>query len=381
MSEFRDPWFVRLPDGRVIKAKSTASLRHHLESGNVPKNARVRREKTEEWQELMWVREFADLFGGISKPSEDASEQLPPQLDPTFQNKLETHRLQSVGIRGMIDEILTSLESAWSKPKIIIATIGAIFLFIGHFLIEWIGFSILKELEWDRLTWTIPLLTVAWMVLVVSMVFAFLAKLTFHELSTLKHASLSDAFRGGLYLKIQVLLASLIGVGIPLVLIVLLGKVPNWVAQLLTDMGASPKNASYIVTPAVVLAKLIMIPMWLLVGMAWILPAAVVVEEGAFAPGLSEWRKVVFHQLDVLLASTGFAILLALAVSIPTSIIVGLTAEGGISLWPQLPTIPSAENLVMRFTDTLIHSLAVIPFFCALGTSATHVYLNLRYER
>ncbi len=380
MNDSRDPWYVRFPDGRVIKAKSTSSLRHHLESGNIPKNALVRRDKMDEWQELQWVREFADLFGGISKPPEESADNV-PQLDPSLVIKPETHRLQSVGLRGMIDELLTSLESAWSKPKLIVATLGALLLFIGHFLIEWVGAGVLAEIELTKFSWMIHFVSTGWMVLTLAIVFATLAKLTFHEVSTLKHAKLSDGLQGFPSMVIQVGLACLIGVGIPLVLIFLLGKVPSWIGQLLIEAGMSANTLSYVMTPIVVIAKLIALPLWLIVGMAWILPSAVIVEEGSFAPGLAEWRKVLRHQLDVLVGSTGFAILLALAVSIPISIIVSLALSGGIALFPSLPHIITAENLVMRFTHTLLSSLATIPFIAALATSATHVYLNLRYER
>src|SRR5947199_84132 len=59
MKENRDPWYVRLPDGRVLKAKSTDAVRHHLEAGNIPRNSYARRDPTEEWVELTWIAEFS----------------------------------------------------------------------------------------------------------------------------------------------------------------------------------------------------------------------------------------------------------------------------------------------------------------------------------
>ena len=61
MKEHYDPWFIRLPDGRTIKAKSTASVRHHVEAGHIPLNSMVRRDPDEQWVALVWVAEFADL--------------------------------------------------------------------------------------------------------------------------------------------------------------------------------------------------------------------------------------------------------------------------------------------------------------------------------
>src|SRR5947209_19003346 len=61
MSQSSDEWYVRFPDGRVIHAHSTASVRHHLETGTIPPESRVRRAAGEEWTLLEWTTEFADL--------------------------------------------------------------------------------------------------------------------------------------------------------------------------------------------------------------------------------------------------------------------------------------------------------------------------------
>jgi hypothetical protein len=48
----RDPfdvWFIRLPDGRVVRAKSTAAVRHHVETGRVPTDIWVRRRGEDDW--------------------------------------------------------------------------------------------------------------------------------------------------------------------------------------------------------------------------------------------------------------------------------------------------------------------------------------------
>src|SRR5919201_834399 len=104
MKEHYDPWYVRLPDGRTIKAKSTTSVRHHIEAGHIPLNSMVRRDSTEEWVSLVWVAEFADLGargGGAGNPptpspagSSTSRSGVAARLDPM--------RLQTVGIRGLI---------------------------------------------------------------------------------------------------------------------------------------------------------------------------------------------------------------------------------------------------------------------------------------
>ena len=56
-----DMWYVRLPGGRVLQARSTRSVRRHVGSGRIPFNSRARRFPDEEWVELQRLHEFADL--------------------------------------------------------------------------------------------------------------------------------------------------------------------------------------------------------------------------------------------------------------------------------------------------------------------------------
>src|SRR5437016_9552272 len=69
MAEASDRWYVRLPDGRVIRAKSTKSLRYHIRSGRIPVHARVRRSPAEEWTGLEWVAEFVDILPKGAAPA------------------------------------------------------------------------------------------------------------------------------------------------------------------------------------------------------------------------------------------------------------------------------------------------------------------------
>src|SRR5271157_369106 len=61
MKAHYDPWYLRLPDGHVVKAKSTTSVRHHVEAGNIPLNSMARRDAKQEWKTLTWIAEFTDL--------------------------------------------------------------------------------------------------------------------------------------------------------------------------------------------------------------------------------------------------------------------------------------------------------------------------------
>jgi len=56
-----DEWFVRLPDGSVVLARSSAAVRHHLETGRLPRDVRLRRSPQDPWGALDRFEAFADL--------------------------------------------------------------------------------------------------------------------------------------------------------------------------------------------------------------------------------------------------------------------------------------------------------------------------------
>ena len=66
MNKVRDAWYVRLPNGQEIKAKSTDAVLHHLETGNVPKKSLARRTRDDEWMLLEWHSEFTEAVTGIT---------------------------------------------------------------------------------------------------------------------------------------------------------------------------------------------------------------------------------------------------------------------------------------------------------------------------
>src|SRR5437763_14564900 len=61
MRDPNDVWLVRMPDGKVVRAKSTAAVRRHVDSGLIPVESWVRRSPEEDWVTLEWAVEFTDL--------------------------------------------------------------------------------------------------------------------------------------------------------------------------------------------------------------------------------------------------------------------------------------------------------------------------------
>src|SRR5690349_19800165 len=78
-----DTWYVRFPDGRVVRAANTQVVRQHLSTGQIPLESRVRRSGEDEWSTLDWTREFADLVPD-SHPSRIAPSLLVKRELPPF---------------------------------------------------------------------------------------------------------------------------------------------------------------------------------------------------------------------------------------------------------------------------------------------------------
>src|SRR5262245_59782830 len=118
MSHPSDVWYVRLPDGRVLRAPSTVAVRHHVTAGRIPRDSRVRRSQDDEWAPLEWTEEFADLVPLLeargresagAHNAETATASLPRPV--SIASRLDPLQLQTVGVRGSVEELLAALDS------------------------------------------------------------------------------------------------------------------------------------------------------------------------------------------------------------------------------------------------------------------------------
>src|SRR4051794_35433235 len=113
MTKPADSWYVRLPDGRVLRASSTRAVRHHIRHGRIPLDSRVRRSGYEEWSALEWTSEFAELVRSQRLvEAEDVATTPPPPGEPGgIAARMDSLQLQTVGVRGFVEELLAALDS------------------------------------------------------------------------------------------------------------------------------------------------------------------------------------------------------------------------------------------------------------------------------
>src|SRR5438874_8738535 len=96
-----DEWYVRLPDGSVVLARSSAAVRHHLETGRLPRDVQLRRSPREPWGALDRFEAFADLAPPRSRPRGN---------DNSQSNSHANLNLEAVGVRGFLDRLWTALD-------------------------------------------------------------------------------------------------------------------------------------------------------------------------------------------------------------------------------------------------------------------------------
>ncbi len=250
MPEPADLWYLRLPDGRVVRA-AASSLRQQIASGRITHDVQARRTTSEEWRPLEAISEFSDVRTG--------GESVASRLDPAA--------MQFVGVRALLVELAAALDSALSRRK----------LWVTAFAAAAMGALIALRTADATLTWLFD----GGVALVALVQVALLSRMTFHELSRLKPARIRDGLPG-----------------LPGLVVMLLFSVGLLVAGLIATRVALPllgpmlpeewPRAALIEVAGLVLTLLLA---WGLVYLAT-LPAVLVVEDSDLFAGLGAWRRV-----------------------------------------------------------------------------------------
>src|SRR5262249_50014528 len=128
MSQAVDTWYVRLPDGRVLRAASTEVVRRHIDSGRIPATSRVRRSPNEEWAAIDWTEEFADVvrrpaaLEAASDPAARTSASASRAIfKPEVASRYDPIRIKTIGLRGLVEELIAALDNTLARPKLLVA--------------------------------------------------------------------------------------------------------------------------------------------------------------------------------------------------------------------------------------------------------------------
>lgn len=383
MKDHYDLWFVRLPDGRTIKAKSTGSVRHHIEAGHIPLNSTVRRDPEEEWVALVWVAEFADLAPPAARaapPTAEAPVQ-PVTSRSGVSARLDPMRLQTVGVRGLIDELIAALDSTIARTKMVPAFVAAVLVFGGMFVIHWIFRRVIDP---GQAAWLPHAIGAAWAVVVLSILNALLARLTHTEVSTMRPARLRDGLNALPRHLVPVVVANAVVAGLALGLLFLLSYVPGWAERALVEAGLKETALNAVLAPIFIAVVVLSVLAWLVIGLCWLLTPAIVVEESSWLAGVREWRQLVRDHFGRVLVYEGLALLLGIAVALPMTLAVSLALHllHGETIVPSIvPAWPTAGFGARGAATAALEALTAAPLLALMGVANVFIYLNLRYEQ
>ena len=369
MSQAADLWYIRLPDGRILRAAGTAVVRRHLGAGRIPAGSTVRRSPDEDWVALTWTPEFADLVGAprgdngpLAGPSRARGATDASGPPTTITSRLDTQQLRQVGVRVLLQELLGALDSSLVRKKLEVTVLAGLCLGI-----------LLAAGRFFAPTLVGPRAPLAWCLLaaalvVVALMDTLLSQMTYVELSRLRPARWRETLAGLRRFTLRVAVAlGLVGGGV-LGLIALLRWLPPWLLSGGVETR-SPWEAVAMVS--VIFAILLEVALWPILVFVLLLTPLLVVEECSVWSALRQWLRLLRRHLGPALLYEGMAAGLGLVVALP--FVFPLLLLGPVHGDDRLA-------FTARFTRDILAGLALAPLLAYLMVANVFIYLNLRYE-
>jgi hypothetical protein len=364
MNKPSDVWFIRLPDGRVFRASSTAAVRHHLELGDVPLDSRVRRTPLDSWMALEMVQEFADL--AVFSLARGRRQALPGSEEANNSAGRAGMALHAVGVRGLVSELMTSLESTLVRRKLAIA--GVTGLTLGLVLV----LSRVLPLFVEVPATPIQLAFQALLLLVVaSFCTAVVTAMTYVELAHLRPARWSEVIVGLVGRMIHLAIAYLVVIGGLVLILFVLRWLPTW---LLSRDGADlPDELGQGLAALVTFIRIVLeVILWPMLGFALLLAPIVIVEECGALPALRQWLDLIRKHRSRVLLYEALAVAIAAIAAVPFILPVEFAAVGA----PE----SGYPGAAAQATLWLLRGLALTPAIAYLVVANVFIYISLRYE-
>lgn len=353
-----DPWYVRLPDGKVLKATSTRAVRHHVKTGQVPLESRVRRSADEEWSGLEWTAEFADLVKRLRAREEEAA--LDVVVSPSA-DRGDSLRLQTLGVCGFVDELLAALDSALLPNKLT----PALLLGVVLGLLGGAGYLTLKRVFPDEELAVRGLQAGIAFLLIVPLA-CIVTQLTYLELTHLRGARFSEGTQHLFRSFRRVFLLDVLLCAVLLALVLGVRWLPGWLEQL-PALHGNPGLQDTLLQAAGVAQVLIEFSVGALASLLLLIPPIVVIEESSAYAVLGIWGNLLREHLLRVLVYEGMAATLGLVLSLPLLIPLA---------WVHTLAVPGAP-----YAQTVLQGIALAPLATYLVVANVSIYLNLRYER
>ncbi|MFL5338959.1 MAG: hypothetical protein ACJ8F7_02235 [Gemmataceae bacterium] len=366
MKRVRDAWYIRLPGGQELKAKTTKAVIHHVDTGIIPRASLVRRATDQEWKPLDWTREFAEVLKGGDAAESTASQPDTPAL-PGIASRLDPMRLRTVGVRGIWEDLLAALDNTFVRPKLV--AVAATAAVVGLLLV--------------LATWTAAKLSLGWSprlvqeaagfvgVLALGVLNGLLARMTHIELSNMRRCRPGEATRGFFPVGFRLVLAYFLVVGSCALVAALMRSLPAAFAVTLTDYGAPAWVGNLGHSAVAVLGTIIEAALWLAVGLTGLLAPVMVVEECDVFTALGSWCRLLRDHPGRVLLAEALAISLGLLVTLPFAAPAYLALAGR-------EFTPAVVGEAIR---GIAWGLALTPLLAFLAVANLFIYLDVRYEQ
>lgn len=371
MSQASNRWYIRLPEGRVVRASDTEAVRHHIRSGRIPLDSRVRQSSEEEWTTLEWTSEFADLYkrmmAGTDSASVDRDAGAGRVRPATIASRLDPHQLQTVGIRGAVEELLAALDSTMVRVKLRVA--GVTGLFLG--LAVAVMYLIVNDPQSELLWWGWPAFGLV-IVFLTAVCQALLLQITYAEVSHLRPARWKDGQIGLIGHVFHIMLANGVVFGLVCTALVLLRQwpehFPDWYrARYNLDHLATFRD---VVGVTAFLGELLL---WPILSLGLLLGPLVVVENGSAFSALWQWLRLLGRHLGEVFLYQSVALSMGVMVTLPLVLTLALASWGAGS--------GETEDKTLRGVFTVLGGVALTPLIAYLMVANLFVYLHVRYEQ
>lgn len=377
-----DFWYVRFPDGRVLRAASTSVLRQELSARHIPLGSTVRRSPSDEWVSLEWTQEFADLVEEVmARERRDAQTTRASGATPissaplrwenaatnhtaTVGSRLDPARLHLVGVRSYFDELLAALDSALVPKKLLLGLCAGLLLGVVLVSLRAVWFE--PEGTWSTPTW----LLLAACLLVFDGLVALLTRLTYVELARLRLARWREGLNGVGRSTVWVVVSQLIVCGIVGALIVFLRWLPFWLGPASDDTWSNGQRL--LASSALALEMLVEVVLYSVFVFWWLLPPLLVVEDCTVWAGLQRWLSLLRRHLGRVFLYQTMAVASGLLVIAPFLMLIA-------PLFVPSFYVPEELQQAARGMRCFLLGLASGPLLVYWITSNVFIYLNLRY--
>jgi hypothetical protein len=354
MALVSENWYIRLPDGRVVLAKSTRAVRHHLQTGRIPANSKVRRNSAEDWQQLDGIPEFAKVL------EQPASRDMP--LPEERDGAAADREIRALGSGQLVNELFNAVDSSLNRYKLWVAGAASLIWAVGV-----LGLDLLPRLADGPGSWVFRAVIALLLLFALGLATVVLGQMTLVEMSRFRQARWSEVRPGLIGKALRIMAGEGVILGLVLVPMLLLRHMqPSWFG-----LEEWPQSVQGMILALRLFLEIIF---WPLAVMSLLLGPLLLVEECSLPSGLAQWWDMLWSDLGRIFLYETLAAALGMVLTFP------LTLPILYASWTYGPFGGNFLSAVGLATLHVLGGLAITPLVAFMLVANVFIYLNLRYE-